>query len=1020
MPLLSSSIVKHQLASMEQVEEALARQTAYGGDLLTNLLELRSLSEERVSAVLAESFGLDAAPAGELPRAAERVRRLVPADVAQRFACYPLEEQAGVLVLAVSEPLPAEVESDLGFGLGVSIVQRVAPLVRVRQAVARDYGQPLDERTGRALARLEGRAEPSPSWRPELDPARQERPATVAPPVALVSAKPPVEAPPAVRSQGDPKALVRAVMPEGPRPRRLGPYTAAMAERDLLNATSRDEVLESFFDFVQQYFEYSALFALHADLAEGRDAHGPGAARAKVQSIGVSLDLPSSLAAVRDASSHLLTRLGGGLDATLAKDLERRPGPQVLLLPIRVRGRTILVLYGDHGDADVDLTTIGDVISFAPLVASALERLIVQRKRGRAEAVAIGALAPKAPKRAAVPGPEERAQALASALSTRRESNGLPSEPPPPLPRLAAPTGALIVTAPAPSEQLPLTAPAPAGSLPVTAPAPPVITSFSVTTPAPPMVMPAVTSPAPPGALPIDTAPPVTVPNVATVPPVTAPSPVLVDDANAEHASPSGAAALPNVAPRHDPFWSERPQAEPTTQSRARPLAPMLGAPAPTESSPPRSIAEALARPVIPIGRVSERPTDPATSAPRPRRPGTLPPQAVDAGWEELSGGHSPFARSERGTRPGVGSSPPRATAPASDESPDVSIGAEASEPELAELAAVGSWTETDSPGVPLASVSRTAAHSARPLPASRGSSDPNLPSVIVDVAEDCKALLDQLLHGDASAGDRLVAAGAAGIAVLVAAFPGPIETPSSRRPNAGLARASDSGPVLRTLARIGERAVPFLVVRTNDADAEVRGYATRLLGEIPSPESAHAVARRFFDGDVAVRRAALTAARLLASSPEANATLVSELGTTASDRMRPTTVRLAAMETLAELRQPQAVPHLIAALEDNPRDIVQSARRALVVLARQDFGLDAPAWTAWWRGSSSRHRIEWLIDALTHDATEIRRAAGEELKALTREYFGYYDDLPPAERSAAQRQYRQWWETRGKGRFRS
>jgi hypothetical protein len=974
MPLLSSSIVKHQLASMEQVEEALARQTAYGGDLLTNLLELQSLSEERVSAALAESFGLDAAPVGELPRAPERVRRLVPADVAQRFACYPLDERAGVLALAVSEPLPAEVESDLGFGLGVSIVQHVAPLVRVRQAVARDYGQPLDERTARALARLEGRGEPGPSFYPdEGGSARQERPATVAPPMAALTAKPSVAAPPPNRTQLDPKAMLRAVLREGPRPRRLGPYTAAMAERDLLNASSRDDVLESFFDFVQQYFEYSALFALHADLAEGRDAHGPGAARSKVQSIGVSLDLPSSLAAVRDASSHLLARLGGGLDAALAKDLERRPGPQVLLLPIRVRGRAILVLYGDHGDADVDLTTIGDVISFAPLVASALERLIVQKKRGRADAAVIGALAPRAPKATVVPGREERAQALASALSSRRGGEG--------------------------------TLPDPASSI--------------VTAPAPPLVLPAVTTPAPPGALLGVTEPPVTTPNGAALEDVND-QPATLPSAGASAPSvPPRSVPPPSVPPQSIPTWSEHPAPEPTTQNRARPLAPVLGAPAATESSPPRSIAEALARPVIPIGRISERPTDPG-APPISHRPATVPPHIVDGGWEELSGGRAPFGRSERGTSPGVGSSPAEGRGLTGDESPDVSVGAEASDPELAELAGAGTWSEADSPGVPLASVSRTAAHSARPLPASRtGGSDQNLPSVIVDVAQDCKALLDQLLHGDASAGDRLVAAGAPGVAVLVAAFPGPLEAPSSRRPNAGLARASDCGPVLRTLARIGERAVPFLVVRTNDADAEVRGYATRLLGEIPSPESAHAVARRFFDGDVGVRRAALTAARLLTNSPEGIATLVAELGTTASDRMRPTTVRLTAMETLAELRQPQAVPYLVAALDDNPRDIVQSARRALVVLARQDFGTDAPAWTHWWRGASPRHRIEWLIDALTHETTEIRRAAGEELKALTREYFGYYDDLPPGERSAAQRQYRQWWETRGKGRFR-
>jgi hypothetical protein len=178
-------------------------------------------------------------------------------------------------------------------------------------------------------------------------------------------------------------------------------------------------------------------------------------------------------------------------------------------------------------------------------------------------------------------------------------------------------------------------------------------------------------------------------------------------------------------------------------------------------------------------------------------------------------------------------------------------------------------------------------------------------------------------------------------------------------------------------------------------------------------------VARRFFDGDVDVRRAALAAARLLTNSPDTISALVAELGMTAEDRGKPTSVRLTAMDMLAELRQAQAVPFLVLALQDNPIDIVQSARRALVVLSRQDFGTVPHAWSDWWRSASGRHRIEWLIDALTHEQGEIRRAAGEELKALTREYFGYYDDLPPAQRVHAQKKYRDWWDTKGKARFR-
>src|SRR5262245_16954163 len=182
MPLLSSSIVKQELATVQEVEQALARQSAYGGDLLTNLLEVVPLREERIAGVLSETFGLEPAPVGELPRPGEHVRRLVPSEVAQRFACLPIEERSGALVLAVSEPLPAEVEGDMSLALGVTIVQKVAPLVRVRQAIARDYGVSLEPRIGRALARLEGRADPSPSY-PPADAQRMERPPTLAPPL---------------------------------------------------------------------------------------------------------------------------------------------------------------------------------------------------------------------------------------------------------------------------------------------------------------------------------------------------------------------------------------------------------------------------------------------------------------------------------------------------------------------------------------------------------------------------------------------------------------------------------------------------------------------------------------------------------------------------------------------------------------------------------------------------------------------------------------------------------------------
>ena len=108
----------------------------------------------------------------------------------------------------------------------------------------------------------------------------------------------------------------------------------------------------------------------------------------------------------------------------------------------------------------------------------------------------------------------------------------------------------------------------------------------------------------------------------------------------------------------------------------------------------------------------------------------------------------------------------------------------------------------------------------------------------------------------------------------------------------------------------------------------------------------------------------------------------------------------------------------MIQLLEDPDREVSNGARWSLMVLARQDYGTDRTAWTRFWEQNRNRHRIEWLIDSLTHPSRDIRRAAGDELKSVTREYFGYYDDLPEAERTRAQTRYREWWDAEGRRRF--
>ncbi|MES1188872.1 MAG: HEAT repeat domain-containing protein [Myxococcales bacterium] len=915
MPTLSSSIVKHNVASVRDVEEALARQAMYGGDLVTNLLELSAVSEAELARLLAESYEVGAAPNGELPASGAEVLRLVPKDLARRFVLYPLEQRDDTLLVAVSEPLPSEVESDLGFSLGLRIEQRIALAVRIQQALARDYGMALEQRAERILAKLAGRPDPNPS----VAPGPLSPPTPPAPVTEQVSEAPPATPAraPAPRPQVDLTTLTR----KEPKPRRLGPYTPAMAERDLLEAEDTDAVLRAFFDFASQYFEYTALFAIHGDLAEGRDAAGSGAPRARVLSLGIPLDLPSALSRAAASDRFSLLRLAaGGLDGALARDLERRPGPQVLMLPIHVRKRAVLVLYGDHGHQDVQLNAVGQVISFGQVVSNALEHLI--RKRKQAGAKSLPPRSPLLRKSAPLPRPEERAAALASALGV---------------------------------DELPSSIPAPA----------------STSIPAP--------------------------------------------------ASTS------------------------------------IPAPASASIPAPASKPSSLMRPVISIGSFTRSKTPAQGSLAPHQQPGkgtgvSQPPlrtvEPPEEGWDFS------FQKKERGTQPGVGaqstrklelvpepagdraSQPPAAPPPSertppmalaepareadepqhrelvpSPEAPEISVGAAALEDELD--------MPPDSDGVPLAPASRSLAHSARPLPMANVSAELKLPTVIVDLANDCQALLEQLLGGSSSAGDKLVHIGEPAVAVLASSFPGPITAELRRGVGNAPSRASECGPVLRTLARIGVKAAPVLIVRTADSDPNVRAWATRLLGEMANGDAARAIVRRFVDDEQEVRRAALAAGRLMQGNADARTMIQSGLAELLADSGRPEEQRHALIEAIADLRDGRAVPTVLRLLEDRSADIVRSAHWALVVLARQDFGSSAAAWEEWWRHNSARHRIEWLIDALLHDSADIRRAAGDELKSTTKEYFGYYDDLPVAERQKAQTRYREWWEAKGKARFR-
>ncbi len=475
---LQSLLIERGVATMRQIEEAMAKQVLYGGDLASHVLEqVGPGAEEALLSAHGAFHGLTPATAGPLPPSSPRAAQVVATELALRHLFYPLSLDETGLRVAVAAPLPEEVEGDLFFVLSVPPRQMITSRIRVRQALARDFGLPLEPREQRLLSRLEGRPK-SPSTvppppavdlaPPSLRVATRPLPADLLQPSPLATSvgSPPAGAPsePAASpawpqaTRGLVRWMQRASQPptdsKRPRSRRRGPMPLGSCEESLGQAQTGEEVLQTFFDFAQQYFVYSALFVVHGDLAEGRDAYGPGADRERVTGVGVPLDLPSCLAHARNRGAPVSVALQGGLDASLTSDLGRSPRGSVLVVPVLVRQRCVALLYADDGDGAIELGQAAEVIAASALAGGHLERLAVSRRRRSHPTPVSGVAGPEIVRRAATisgtappsfgpamamaPAPQNRqhrTQALARALGLRDE---LPRAVTPP-PTLASP-----------------------------------------------------------------------------------------------------------------------------------------------------------------------------------------------------------------------------------------------------------------------------------------------------------------------------------------------------------------------------------------------------------------------------------------------------------------------------------------------------------------------------------------------------------------------------------------------------
>ena len=241
--------------------------------------------------------------------------------------------------------------------------------------------------------------------------------------------------------------------------------------------------------------------------------------------------------------------------------------------------------------------------------------------------------------------------------------------------------------------------------------------------------------------------------------------------------------------------------------------------------------------------------------------------------------------------------------------------------------------------------------------------------------------------------------------------FPGKLTRP--REEDAERLQAAEHGPILDLVTQIGPKCGSALAEKMRDADREVRYYATLCAAELRPSNVIDELVERLFDGDPSIRALAVEALEGYPQQALHDALEFARKALHSEDNPR---VKLAA-EGLTKLGDTTAIPDLIDA-HSRGGDAAEVSRRALSQLTGQELGNSNRKWRSWWEGNQSRHRIEWMLDGLSHKNAEVRKHASETLRSMTGEFFGFGHDLPKKERDKTCKLWQDWWEATGKERF--
>lgn len=373
---LGELLIKKDMLTKAQLEEALQAQVIFGGKLGTILIEMGLISEGALAENLAQLLSIPCAQPGQLQDISADVIKIISPELAEKHKVIPVAVNGKKLTLAMADPHNLKSIDEISFRTGYIVKPVLALEVRLVFALEEYYGI---KRTMRYIA-------PPRQVREELNQVHifdtPEGPVAAPetdeelgmPGSEWIYQKPEDTTEPVVEAIEEltDQDLIEDVGQEG--------ITLASTVQALVKATDRDDVADAVIAYLGAHYARAALFMVVAGQVTGWRSAKDGRPIPGFDQFQLPLSEPSILKTAVESKSLFLgpvpqsdTNLA--LTAVLGK-----PAPKTaLLIPMSMLGRVVGLIYVDDPAKDLPEAVV-DVQQLASKALMAFELLILHNK----------------------------------------------------------------------------------------------------------------------------------------------------------------------------------------------------------------------------------------------------------------------------------------------------------------------------------------------------------------------------------------------------------------------------------------------------------------------------------------------------------------------------------------------------------------------------------------------------------------------------------------------------------------